>query len=130
MEIELKGVTYSIGQMNVFDQWNVARRIIPLLGALSDLKDGASMIENLTPLLSSVGKMTDEDTSYILNKCLAVVKRKEPSGWNKVLGGKDAIMYEDMTMSTILRLTMSVITENMGDFFTDAASEDFTKVAR
>lgn len=126
MEVELKGIIYRIGTLNVFDQWNVARRLMPLLSSLSDVKDDKTLLAVLSPVLGSIGQMSDEDTSYILNTCLAVVTRKDTQGnWVKILGGKNLLMFQDIDMLAMLRLTMYVITENMGTFFTQAASEDF-----
>jgi len=127
LELELKDNMYRIGTLNVFEQWNVSRRLMPILGSLTDVEDDDSLTKALMPALLALGNMSDEDTEYVLNTCLNVVMRKSPaidSAWAKVLGGKNTIMFADIDMATMLRLTITVIVENMGSFFTRAALED------
>jgi hypothetical protein len=124
MEFEHEGATYRVGRMNVFDQWNVARRLMPILASLPSKAEANG--DALTPLFQAIGKATDDDSNYILHKCLAVVSRKDSGGnWVRVMAtGGNALMFEDINMFIMIRLTVAVIKENMGDFFTQAVSGD------
>lgn len=126
MEVDLFGFKYRIGKMDVFSQWNVSRRLMPVIGSLIAANKEQSLAEMLVPAFGTLSEMSDEDTEYILNKCLAVVHRQDASGnWAKIMGGKNTIMFEDINMMVMIRLTVYVVTENMGDFFTQAASDGF-----
>lgn len=128
MEVELNGQTYRIDRMNVFDQWDVARRLMPVLGALTGIKDGDSLSKMLMPAFQSLGSMSNEDSSFVLNKCLSVVKRRQvidgAVAYANVLGGKNSLMFDDIDMFIMLRLATFVVVENIGDFFSQAALDD------
>jgi len=128
MEVELNGQTYRIDRLNTFDQWNVARRLMPVLGALSGIEDGDTLTKMLMPAFKSLGGMSDEDSDFVLNKCLSVVKRKQELNgviaFANVLGAKNTMMFDDIDMFVMLRLAVFVVVENIGDFFTQAALDD------
>lgn len=126
MEIELKGHIYQIGKLDAFKQWHVARRLMPLFGSMAEIGDKASMLKTLAPALDALSLMSNDDTDFVLNTCLGVVRRKNPEtgGMFPVLGGKNVLMFEDIDMTVLLRLTTYVVTENLSDFFTQAASEN------
>lgn len=135
LEIELEGFTYSIEKLNAIQQWHVFRRLIPLLSAFSGLantdKDAvrSSMLSQLSPAFSQLQEMSDVDTDFILNTCLSVVKRRDHAsgGWMRVMVKPGLIQFDDIEMSTMLRLTSFVIMENLSPFFIQTASEDLTE---
>jgi hypothetical protein len=63
--------------------------------------------------------ISDEDTEYVIRKCLSVVTRQQdPIGpFAPIQSPQGGLMFEDITMQDMLALTISVIEENLGDFF-------------
>jgi hypothetical protein len=132
-EEELKGITYSIGKMNVFEKFHVARRLGPMLSdiiaaflAAPNLLAGggdeeARMLEILQiatgPLANSLAKMSNEDADYITHACLSVCQRKQANGYAKVFISGGGIMFQDIELDSFLGLTFFALQENLGPFF-------------
>lgn len=125
--VTVNGIEYSIGEMPVFDQFHVGRRLAPFLGSALEAFRGQSLdtaaeefdiLLLATPSLTkTLAEMKDEDAEYIIRKCLSVVKRHEKSGWAKVMNGAGNFQFQDIDLKAMLTLTTKVIQENIGDFF-------------
>lgn len=124
-EIPIKGKKYRVGEIPAMKQFHVLRRLAGVLGGLGDLaKLGPDMdpFAALEPLAEGVSKMSDQDAEYVINTCLAAVEMEQASGgWAKVVS-KGRLMFENMGMMTMLRLTMEVLKHNLSDFFGDLPS--------
>lgn len=135
LEIEIEGSVYAVDKLNAIQQWHVFRRLIPLLSAFSGMANvnrdavRTSMLSQLAPAFGQLTAMTDEDTNYILNTCLPAVKRKDlvTGGWQRVMVKPGLIQFDDIEMTTMLRLTTMVIVENLSSFFIQTASEGSTE---
>lgn len=98
--------TYSVGKLDVFRQFHVARKLAPAVWALArsagnvlreampegtpmslenvvkglkGLDDGALMgavIESAGPLVDVLAHMSNDDAQYVIDQCLSVVQRK------------------------------------------------------
>lgn len=123
-EVEVNGALYRVGKMNALHQLHVGRRLLPALVAVGiraeDLgkRGSAGMVDFMEPAVKLMGSMSDEDVNYVLFKCLAVVTRKQGSGerWAPIVNG-ERMMFEDIDMPSMVRLTASVLQENLGGFF-------------
>lgn len=132
-EIEVAGHTYAVGRLDSFKQFHVARRIAPVQIAagisFSELakammvpgeeeKDVSeeAMAKAFLPVIELVSKLPDADVDYVLKVCLGVVKRKEGERYAPLYAG-DTLMYQDLSMPSMIRLVMEVIKVNVGDFF-------------
>lgn len=142
---KLEGIDYQIGTLDVITQFQVARRLMPVLAILGEsVRDGIDNARKvlrpelgerlddkmlnikLGPLARALADMSDDDTNYILGACLEVCSRKvEPQGWAPVIvagsslnGGKPRLMYPDIKLTTLMGLMVHTIQENLGDFFT------------
>ncbi|MDD3310951.1 phage tail assembly chaperone [Pseudodesulfovibrio sp.] len=118
MDLTINGNAYRAGRMDARRQFHVVRRLAPIISGLTDLKSlmGDPMAA-LGPLADAIAEMKDADADYILDACLAVVERKQPAGgWAKVMvnGG---LMFQDLDMAAMLRLTWAVLQEDMQGFF-------------
>lgn len=134
MELEVDGKEYSTGTLDTFKQFHVARRIAPILaqiginaarlqelGRLQDSDQGFAAI--LGPVSDVVSRMEDKEVEYILHACLAVCKRKQDDGrWAPVFN-RGQLMFQDLGMSGMLRLAVTTIRENLGDFFPVTSAE-------
>lgn len=130
MEIILNDQTYSVGKLDALKQFHIMRRLAPILAtvgmSLTELKRMDSNVgegmESFMPLLGPIsdvlGKMSDEDTNYILFSCLSVVKRQAPTGgFSPVTTGNNQLMYQDIDMVVMIRLAVEVVRENLRGFF-------------
>lgn len=130
-EIEFAGNRYSIGRLDAMRQFHVARRVAPVLtrlasaGGLSALMgavggDDEALAAKLIPIMEEastvVSEMKDSEVEYVIFTCLSVVTRFSGTGWAPVSRGNQ-LMFADIDMSAMMRLTVETIKENMGDFF-------------
>jgi hypothetical protein len=143
-ECEINGVKYSTGQLNARMQWNITRRISPIIsevlpalrqyteapiivpsanGALPD--DGQAradaderLITVLQPFMDALSKLTDEQSDYIIDTCLKVATRARPdnSGWTKLMTPDGQFLFADVDMRVMLELTVRTIMDNLSDF--------------
>lgn len=130
METEINGQQYRTGKLNAIQQFHVARRLAPALWAmgaaaagaeLTDLSDAGALMK-LGPVAEALAKMSDADTEYILKTCMSVVARQQGQGWAAVQAQNgSALMFEDIDLPVMMRLTFVVVQENLGNFFPEPA---------
>ena len=114
-EIEVNGKEYRLAKLNAMTQFHVSRRIMPVLASMAGEGDV------MTKILHAVGELTDEDSEYVIGKCLTGCLRKNGDTWAKVYNAGN-FMFEDIGLGEIIRLTMATIEENLSDFFTGLRS--------
>lgn len=126
MEFEIKGETYRIAKLSVFDQFKVSRKLLPVLsGMLSDFqaikelaakKDSASIMERVLPKIAqSLSDLSDEDANAVIFPCLAVAARKHMKSWAPVMQG-DVLAFDDMDMMDMLQIVGRVVGDSLGNF--------------
>lgn len=124
--VDIEGFSYSIGKLDGMNQFHVVRRLSPLLAPLAEAFKKAKEKDvpfdfidvALGPLSEVVSTMSDTDVEYVINKCMSVCRRKTETGtWAPVFVKNGGLMYQNMSMTTMLRLTVSVVKENLGSFF-------------
>lgn len=120
MELQIEGITYQIGSLDAFSQLHVVRKLGPALPIVEGLVSERNAGKDVTLLVVLIlSKLTDEETEYVINKCMSVVSRKQDQGWARVhVNG--ALMFSDTTMQAIIQLTAQCIVTNLGDFFRTA----------
>lgn len=123
---------YQIGRLDCFDAMHVARLVSPLLpaffgqvfGRVLDLvkkskdAEGASMddifaevgevIALCEPLMYRIASMNRKDFESVVKTCLSCVERKTGKTFGSVMVNGN-LMFADMSMNEILRLTLKVI---------------------
>lgn len=127
-EIEIGGQIYRISKIAAMRQLHIVRRVAPaLLGAVGGVaalqaaaEDGMNIrqvLDRMEPFMEALSNMKDEDVDYVVDNCLAVVERKVSGdrGWQKV-GISGQLMYDDMDLLVILRLTWEAGRENLEGF--------------
>jgi hypothetical protein len=60
--------------------------------------------------------MSDEDADYVINNCLACVKRKNGKTYSPVFNN-GTIMFDDLGLDVILKLVWLVLKDNVASFF-------------
>ena len=107
-EIKVGEYYYRFNKMPAMAQLHVARRLAPLYSAQGQGEDA---------FVKVMSSMLDEDVEYIINSCLAVIKRKQGEAWTPLLSSA-GMMFEDITLPQMLELSYAVIQENLTGFFT------------
>lgn len=119
---------YSVGKLNALTQFHVMRRLAPMMGAVSsafqldDIKQGlqgGDPLKFLMPIVDQLALMPDEEANYIIFTCLGVVRRQTPTGEYTALlaPGSQSLMFEDVDMSSMIRLVVEVLKWNLSGFF-------------
>lgn len=126
-DIEVNSNTYRIGKMDTRKQFHVSRRLAPLLAGIggaiagSMAGDGSALAATFQPIAEALSKMSDEDTDYVLDNCLAVVSRLQGNQFAPVMARGGALMFDDIDLPSMMQLAVAVIRENLGGFFPGSA---------
>ena len=130
IEFELAGKTYRAQKLPALMQFNVSKRLAPLLtplvpvfieatkpGGLGRDLDGLAHL--LQPVAESFSKMPDEDSDYVLNLCLSVVTRRESENYASIWNAQaKRPMFADLDdMNLLLQIVARVIQDSLGPFF-------------
>lgn len=122
--MEVDGKLYSIGGLDTFTQLNIARRLAPLSVLIQGMTDERNKDKDTTMLVVlMLAQLSDSDSDYVVKKCLAVVTLQQKDSWAKVLSPSGELMFDDMSMQTVINLTTQVVLENLGDFFRTTLSK-------
>ena len=119
-EIEINGQLYRVGKMPALTQFHVSRRLAPVLAAMGFSAEkfaGASIEDALGPIAQVVAKMPEDDVNYIIFAALDVVQRKQGERYSPVRAGNGRMLFEDIDMPTMLRLTVEAVKVSLGGFF-------------
>ena len=138
-EFEIKGSTYRADKLTAMQQFNVSRRIAPLLPPLIPIamrlvkllpQDGSAPViadieklishpELIQPFADALASMPDETVNYVFDECLSVVKRQLVDGsfmriWDR---RTHTALSDDVGDSEVLfPLVLKVIVINLGPF--------------
>lgn len=145
-DVEIGADKYRVSSLHAMDQFNVFRRIAPLMRGLGEgftslppevmdkgLDDlgEAEVLRLFGPLMDVLAGMDDAQVSYVVNKCLARVQVQVPDGrWTAVMPTPGRFQFEDrMDMSTMFRLVIAVMQESgVLGFFTEAQGSSSSTV--
>ena len=135
MQFEINGQQYRTAKMDVFAQFRVARKLVPVLaGMASDLSvireaadDKSKIMDAVTAVLpkiaNSLADMSDESVDAIIKPCLATVSRQNGTNWPAVSNG-GVLMFDDITLPVMLQLVGKVIGENIGGFLQELPASE------
>ncbi|PTR06444.1 hypothetical protein C8K11_12057 [Novosphingobium sp. GV055] len=119
-EIEFEGATYRLASLDPMSQFHITRRIAPAMAAfqkgVAEIGDGEASGAIMASIMSALGELSDADAEYVIGRCLAECRRKNGEAWAKVWAG-GRLMFDDIQMPGMIRLTFETIRENMADFF-------------
>lgn len=125
MEFETEGRTYKVNKIDARSQFHIVRRLAPVLGQVAPaIQGGKGGMDALPALADAIAKLSDDDADYVLFGLLKVVNRKQDQGlgWGPVCTGT-SIMYDDITMPTMLKLAWEAMSFNMSGFFAALPSD-------
>lgn len=120
-EFKIGEYNYRNDNMDAMTQFHVVRRIAPIFekfreAILSSKEVDADM---LGPIAEALAEMSDENSEYIISRCLAVVQREQRGGggWAKIWNLQaNRPMFDDIDMATMLQVTFRVIMDSLGPF--------------
>lgn len=125
MDLSLNGQNYKTAKLPTMESFHVARRLAPAIFAMGSgvmasiqagvLKDAIG-IEALGPLVGVIASMSNEDSQFVLDNCLAVCHRQQVNGWAPVFIAGGGLAFQDIGLREMLRLVIAVIQDNLGNF--------------
>jgi hypothetical protein len=137
LEFEVNSHHYRATKLDAFQQWNVTRRLLPVIGGAADtflkaakaLSNGqdakqalAVLMETnpsniIEPLTKALGEMTDVDSQFIITTCLSRVQRQQGSAWAAMVAANGQLMFgADLDMVEMLSVVWKVIESNLLSF--------------
>lgn len=125
MEFETEGRTYRVNKIDARSQFHIVRRLAPVLGQIAPaVQGGKGGMDALPALADAIAKLSDDDADYVLFGLLKVISRKQDQGlgWGPVATGT-VLMYDDITMPTMLKLAWQALSHNMSGFFAALPSD-------
>lgn len=124
MDFEVSGIQYRSGKMNARQQFHVARKLGPILAKIGPSnKSNLTMIQLLEPAVDALAEMPEKDCDYVLNRCLAVVRRQSGTGWARVFDEQsEKMLFEDIDLAAMIQIAMNVLGDNLGNFIGAPAS--------
>jgi len=111
--------------MDAFTQLKIVRRMGPAM----PLMEGLVSPENLAKDRSIVmvlmfSHISEEDMLFVVHQCLELVDRQGPGDQAPVpVQRNGTVMFDNITMSEMLKIAVAVVEENIGDFFRTTLSE-------
>lgn len=125
MEFEIEGRTYKVNKIDARSQFHIVRRLAPVLGQVAPaVQGGKGGTDALPALANAIASLSDADADYVLFGLLKALSRKQDQGlgWGPVVTGT-SIMYDDITMPTMLKLAWEALSFNMSGFFAALPSD-------
>ena len=127
MEINLNGQNYRVGRVDAIQQFHVARRLAPIqirmgvsgaqLAKTAEVDEVAMMAAIMGPIADMVATMPEADVNYIINMAMNNTMREQGEGkWARVMVS-DKMMFADIGVPQLMRLTIAFVQENLGGFF-------------
>lgn len=118
--LTLDGKEYIIlTALDTFSQLKVARKLSPAMPVVEGLIDPANSGKNLELLaVMALSNLADEDVDLLIKLCLGTTVRRNPNGENsKILTPSGQLQFDDISLKTLMDLTVKSIELNVGDFF-------------
>jgi hypothetical protein len=138
MEFEVNKHNYRATKLDAFQQWNVTRRLLPVIGGAADsfLKAAKAMSQGkdasvafnalleanttaiIEPLTQALGRLSDADSSFIITTCLSAVQRQQgPNNWAQMVAPNGRLMFAaEMDMVEMISIVWKVIEANLMSF--------------
>jgi hypothetical protein len=136
-DVEIGGMNYRVEKMPTRIQWNVARRLMPVVqGILPILAMGAQqrmtegddgslvpdmeqvpVFEALAALSNTIGLLSDADSDYIIDHALDAVRWQQGGRWMPLRAPGGAYLNGNADNFDIqLRLVLEVLRESVANF--------------
>jgi hypothetical protein len=121
VDFDVNGVPHKSAKMSGMTQLFVFKKLSPILISLMPLlgKKELNVKEDLPQFLGSFYSMPDEDTRWIVERCLELCERQTTAGsWGRIWNSDAGLMmYDDIGFVEIGKITLEVLKSNLGPFF-------------
>lgn len=122
---------FKLNKIDAFKQFHVVRRLAPILSDLipmlsqiqktmkteqSEEAKFEEMSKILSPILTGLSKLSDEDSDKVLRSLLSAVEMKQNPGWARIANDQ-MIMFSDLELPLLLQLAGRSFMFNMQGFF-------------
>lgn len=132
-DFQLGDKKFKLNKLDAFKQFHVARRMTPLLADIVPVmqklapkikNEDTSMTEEqkfdalmpiLTPILTGLSKLTDEDANYVMHNLLSCVEYQYMSAWATVSTGKE-LRFQDLELPVLLQVAGRSFMYNLSGF--------------
>lgn len=133
----INGDEFRHGTLSAAEEFHCVRRVAPLvkntgafvtsLAAGEDETDGAGRIAGViagsAPLLQAFADLSEEDSDYVIARCMAVTEAREDETWISTWSHEtQAPALPSLRMIHVLRICYAVLREAISVFFSDAVS--------
>ncbi len=133
VEFTTGGIAYRTGRLNAFQQWEIARRLGPvlpdILAAFSAFMQPDGFEAGIAHAGTALAKINDADSKHIFNLCLSAATRQVSNEWAAVALPDGRLMYQDITLPEVIGITARTIADNLGGFI-PALSSDLASALR
>ena len=106
MEFKLRDVFYTVQKPDTFGQFEIARRLAPILAVLAMGERGTVKEKFCQSFCALTAHLPEDEIKTTIRKCLALVQRKHENAYAPILVG-DAIMFADINDD--LSLTLEIV---------------------
>lgn len=122
-EFDVGGHKYRADPLDVFDQFDVARRLAPIVALLTMQKDREKLKKGFArAFVSMASNLPKEDGRAVLTTCLSKVHRSQGGNFAPVCVS-GAVMFDDLDLPRSLELVWEVLARNrLIDFFDEPLS--------
>jgi hypothetical protein len=140
MEFEVNGRNYRASKMDAMTQFNVIRKLAPIMEPLAKfVKNQPSKLNGETtitsediqrartdaidatmPIIKAIADLPEETTDYVIATCMNLVRRDEGQGrgWAKVWNDQaHRPQMDDIDMVTMLMIVVQVLGGSFSAFF-------------
>lgn len=108
-------------KLDTFTQLHLARKLSPAMPIVSVIQnpDNATKSKSMLVVMM-LSYISDEDSDYVVKKCLSVVRRIQDNQPQRVITTGGVLAYADMNMEDITEMVAKVVLDNLGDFLNTA----------
>jgi len=108
LELEVSGNKYKLVKMDTFIQFNVARKLLPVLTSFDsgDINVWANALAN----------MPDDHAMFIVTESLKACSRLDGGGYRQVYNAGGVMMYQDIDLNVMIKLVSELLKYNLENF--------------
>lgn len=123
---------FQLSKMDAFKQFHIVRRIAPILGDLLPVISKAKQLNSgelseeqkleslgavMTPIMTGLSKLSDEDANKVLFGLLSSVSLKQSAGNFARLATDTQLMFADLELPVLMQAAGRAFAYNLSGFF-------------
>ncbi len=121
MNVECDGKEFQIGNLGLVDALQLARKVANVAPIIDGLVKPENSGKDRTMLmLLAIAQLSDDAAQDVIRICTKEIRIKQPETWARLTDKNGDVMFDDITLTTLLTLTVHSIEVNVGPFFRTA----------